>query len=180
VYLGDVTDVSGNEVTVRVAGASRPWTGALAEGDRAAGPQGSVSAPLPAFGGRTDAASGAAAGRLVVRPGMGIGFDAGDPEDTHEAGGPVFRVTTRGGDLVLGFGRPGPDLRRVAVGQRVWVTSDPAAVSDTQRLLRSEPPSPNAPSISRSAEALASPCASRRVLDTERFMSRHVRCGPST
>jgi putative protease len=140
VYLGDVTDVRGNEVTVRVAGASRPWTGALVEGDRAAGPQGSVSAPLPAFGGRTDAASGAAAGRLVVRPGMGIGFDAGDPEDTHEAGGPVFRVTTRGGDLVLGFGRPGPDLRRVAVGQRVWVTSDPAAVSDTQRLLRSEPP----------------------------------------
>jgi uncharacterized membrane protein len=48
----------------------------------------------------------------------------------------VFRVDKRGRDLVLGFGRPGPDLRRVAPGQRVWVTGDPAAGRDTERLLR--------------------------------------------
>ena len=73
-----------------------------------------------------------------VRAGMGVVFDAGHPEDPNEPGGPIFAVApqagsgrTRGGAqesgvIELAFGTPGPDLERVAVGNRVWVTSDPA------------------------------------------------------
>jgi putative protease len=61
-----------------------------------------------------------------MRPGMGVVFDAGHPEDPNEPGGPVFAVSQKGGAIELAFGTPGPDLARVAAGNRVWVTSDPA------------------------------------------------------
>ncbi|MBL8901163.1 MAG: DUF3656 domain-containing protein [Planctomycetes bacterium] len=57
-------------------------------------------------------------------PGMGIGFDLGRPE-AEEPGGPLYRVRKTAFGWVLGFGRIGPDLSRVAPGQRVWLTSDP-------------------------------------------------------
>jgi putative protease len=57
---------------------------------------------------------------------MGVVFDAGHPEDPNEPGGPVFGVARQGGAIELAFGTPGPDLSRVGVGNRVWVTSDPA------------------------------------------------------
>ncbi len=60
---------------------------------------------------------------LTVTPGMGVVFDQGRPHE-NEPGGPVFRVE-EGSDLRLGFGRPGPDLGAVHVGDRVFVTSDP-------------------------------------------------------
>ncbi len=58
-------------------------------------------------------------------PGMGVVFDQGRPAE-DEPGGPLFRVDVRGKTLTLGFGRPGPDLGHVNVGDRVFVTSDPA------------------------------------------------------
>jgi len=140
VCLGRVVRVGANEVEIEEDAEARPWTGALALGDRAAGPQGEPSAALPRFGGRRSAGSGPAVTPLEVRPGMGVVFDDGHPEDAHEPGGPVFRVAQRGRRSVLGFGTPGPDLRRVRAGHRVWVTSDPAIVRETDRLLRAELP----------------------------------------
>jgi putative protease len=77
---------------------------------------------------------------VVPRPGMGVVFDAGRPEDKHEPGGPIFRVEPAGaGRIRLGFGQPGPDLGRVAPGDRVWLNSDPAIAQRTARLVERAP-----------------------------------------
>ena len=75
---------------------------------------------------------------LVPQRGMGVVFDAHDPEDPKEAGGPIFDVAPEANvanGWVLRFGDPGPDLSRVKAGQRVWVNSDPAIESETRKLL---------------------------------------------
>ncbi|MFM8981107.1 MAG: peptidase U32 family protein [Planctomycetia bacterium] len=124
VLLGRVASVLPGAVVVEPMPGGRPWTGALAAGGRTA-PQGEPSAALSGYGG--DAASGPQHAPLEPRAGMGVVFDAGRPEDQGEPGGPVFHVDALGGGRWrLGFGTPGPDLARVAAGQRVWVTSDPA------------------------------------------------------
>jgi putative protease len=115
-YLGRVRSVSGKEVLV--APDERPWTGALGLGaERPEDPAGAVSSPLK--GEPTPEA-------LEPRPGMGVVFDAGRPEDKNEPGGPIFRVERRGEGWVLGFGNPGPELGRVEPGQHVWLNSDPS------------------------------------------------------
>jgi putative protease len=69
---------------------------------------------------------------------MGVVFDQGHPEEPEE-GGPIFTVRNRGADLLLSFGRPGPDLSRVRPGDRVWVTGDPELATRVSRSLRLEP-----------------------------------------
>ena len=124
-YLGRVRSVSNKEVLVTAD--ERPWTGALGLGEeRPQAPTGEVSAPLKGE---------PAPAMAEPRPGMGVVFDAGAPEDKHEPGGPIFRVDRRGKDWVLGFGHPGPDLGRVAPGQRVWLNSDPALSRRAESLI---------------------------------------------
>lgn len=124
-YLGRVKSVSGKEVLV--VPDERPWTGGLGLGEeRPEAPKGQVSAPL---GGEP------APAEVDPRPGMGIVFDSGTPEDKHEPGGPIFRVERKGNAWVLGFGHPGPDLGRVAHGHRVWLNSDPSLARRTEALL---------------------------------------------
>lgn len=124
-YLGRVRSVSGKEV--HITPDERPWTGGLGLGEqRPEAPGGQVSSPLQ--GEPTPA-------NVEPRPGMGVVFDAGAPEDKHEPGGPIFRVDRRGSGWVLGFGHPGPDLGRVAPGQRVWLNSDPALARSAEGLL---------------------------------------------
>jgi putative protease len=63
-----------------------------------------------------------------LKPGDGVVFDAGKP-DEREEGGRVYQVEPRGetGTLAtLRFGRGDIDWRRVRVGQLVWKTNDPA------------------------------------------------------
>ncbi len=72
---------------------------------------------------------------LSPRRGMGVVFDAFDPENPDEPGGPIFDVAPEGDGWRLGFGNPGPDLARVRPGHRVWVNSDPALEAETRRLL---------------------------------------------
>ena len=80
-----------------------------------------------------------AAGPVVPRPGLGVVFDEGHPE-RDEVGGPIFGVDDLGGGRwVIGFGKPGPDLRQVHVGARLWLTSDPSAHAAAQRLVDAEP-----------------------------------------
>jgi putative protease len=130
VYLGVVEAVRGHAVLVAEDPEGRPWTGGRGlqpgEGARPASPQGKVSSPLEGDPSDVEA---------QPRPGMGVVFDAGRPEDKDEPGGPLFRVEKRAGGWTLGFGQPGPDLSRVRPGQRVWMTSDPALARRTDTLV---------------------------------------------
>lgn len=112
-YLGRVRSVEGARVFV----ASEARTDPYAEGD--------LASPLPRLGGSTVAASGPHVAGVEPRPGLGVVFDQGEPEFDDEPGGPVFGVEATDDGWTLEFGRPGPDLRRVRVGDRVWVSGDP-------------------------------------------------------
>ncbi len=126
ILLGRVAEIRGD--TVRV-------TPLPPQPDPAAG---QVQGPLPAFGGSTRAATGPAQASLELRPGMGVLFDQGRPEEAEE-GGPVFAVRHLGPDLLLTFGRPGPNLARIRPGDRVRVTGDPELQSRVQHALKVEP-----------------------------------------
>ena len=65
--------------------------------------------------------------RLIapLKPGDGIVFDAGCPEEKEE-GGRVYQVEPRGAETLLRFGTGDLDFRRIHAGDRVWKTSDPA------------------------------------------------------
>jgi putative protease len=134
VLLGSVTRVLPGAVVVEPSADGRPWTGALASGEARTGPTGEPAAALHGFGGAGGASEGPQAAPLEPRAGMGVVFDAGEPEDKSEPGGPIFRVEALGrGAWRLSFGQPGPDLARVALGQRVWVTSDPTLTRETEK-----------------------------------------------
>lgn len=134
VFVGRVVRVDDNRVVVRDDADGRPWTGALGLAQRPAGPQGERSQALPQAG---DAAP------LELVRGMGIVFDQGHPEDKNEPGGPLFSVDKRGDGLHLGFGRPGPDLSRVMIGDRVFATNDPALASAAVRRSREDSEEPD-------------------------------------
>lgn len=133
VFVGRVVRVLGNAVLVRDDGDGRPWTGAVALAARPAGPVGERSAELPPAGG---------VAALEPRPGLGIVFDQGNPEDPDEPGGPLFAVDRVEGGYRLSFGQPGPDLRRVRVGDRVFATNDPALAVAAEKQVRDEAPEP--------------------------------------
>jgi len=68
----------------------------------------------------------------AVRAGDWMLFGQGDPEGDEQKGG-VFAVVPRGAQVELRFGDPGPDLRRVQVGDELWKSHDSAV---KRRLLR--------------------------------------------
>ena len=140
VLLGRVTQVRGAEVLVEPDPEGRPWTGARAAPDRASAPMGKPSAALTGLGGSGDSSDGPRAAPLEPRAGMGVVFDAGRPEDEREEGGPIFSAARAASGWRLGFGRPGPDLARVSVGERVWVTSDPKLTREVERAVAAEEP----------------------------------------
>lgn len=80
-----------------------------------------------------------------LRPGVGVKFELLDrPEaerDPENApGGPVFGVRVMTPDLIeLTFGRPGPDLGQVRVGDAVRLTGDPEIQRQAERRLRETP-----------------------------------------
>ena len=59
-----------------------------------------------------------------LKPGDGLVFDAGKPEQ-EEQGGRVYHVNARGGETWVSFGEGAVDFRRVHPGDKVWKTSDP-------------------------------------------------------
>jgi putative protease len=163
-YLGRVESVHGRDVRVVDDPEGRPWTGGLGQEEadgRPDAPQGKVSSPLEG--------DAPLAAELSPRPGMGVVFDAGHPEDKHEPGGPLFRVERKGRGWVLGFGNPGPDLARVAPGQRVWVTSDPSLAKRTEELLAQGEPEGRVP-----LELTVSGAAGAPLVVTGRARGGHV------
>ncbi|MBK9990613.1 MAG: U32 family peptidase [Verrucomicrobia bacterium] len=65
--------------------------------------------------------------RLVapLKPGDGVVFDAGRPEDREE-GGRIYTVEQHGQEVTLGFGHGDINFARVKPGQLLWKTNDPA------------------------------------------------------
>src|SRR2546425_9695988 len=59
-----------------------------------------------------------------LKPGDGVVFDAGHP-DEQEEGGRVYSVSRRGDEALLEFGHGDVDFHRVHVGDKLWKTSDP-------------------------------------------------------
>lgn len=59
-----------------------------------------------------------------LKPGDGVVFDAGHP-DQEEEGGRVYSVDHNGRDAVLAFGHGDINFQRVHVGDKLWKTSDP-------------------------------------------------------
>jgi len=59
-----------------------------------------------------------------LKPGDGVVFDAGTP-DQDEEGGFVYQVIPRGAETWLGFGQGDVDFHRIHVGDKLWKTSDP-------------------------------------------------------
>ncbi len=59
-----------------------------------------------------------------LKPGDGVVFDAGHPDEDEE-GGRVYEIDARGGDNWLGFGHGDLDFKRIRVGDKLWKTSDP-------------------------------------------------------
>lgn len=119
IYLGVVDAIRGKDVFVTRDESGRPWTGHLAgpEGTRAAQPEGKLASPLTTV--LPDPAR-------APRPGMGVVFERGNPENQDEPGGPLFRVESLADGWVFGFGQPGPDLRAVRTGDKVWLSGDPS------------------------------------------------------
>jgi putative protease len=140
VHLGVVTRIEGSSVEVRREGDGHQWTGALAVSARPRGARGSPSAALEGFEGAADASSGPRPAAIELRAGMGVVFDRGRPEE-EEQGGPIFAVRKLADGWRLDFGTPGPDLARVAPGERVWVTGDPALAREVERALAEPEPS---------------------------------------
>jgi len=60
-----------------------------------------------------------------LKPGDGVVFDAGRPDEKEE-GGRVYQVESGGAEATLRFGHGDIDWRRVRSGQRLWKTNDPA------------------------------------------------------
>ena len=59
-----------------------------------------------------------------LKPGDGVVFDAGKP-DQKEEGGFVYTLEVRGQETLLGFGHGDLDYARINAGDRLWKTSDP-------------------------------------------------------
>ncbi|HYC77375.1 MAG TPA: peptidase U32 family protein, partial [Planctomycetota bacterium] len=145
VYLGEVTRVVGRRVEVVRDPAGRPWTGALAADAPRRAPKGAPASALHGFGGADDAATGPALAPVQPRAGMGVVFDDGAPEDKHEPGGPLFAVDATPRGWIFVFGDPGPDLRRVAPGQKAWLSGDPAIGRGVKKLLDDPEPTGRLP-----------------------------------
>ncbi|MBM3852612.1 MAG: U32 family peptidase, partial [Verrucomicrobia bacterium] len=80
--------------------------------------------------------------RLVapLKPGDGVVFDAGRPEEREE-GGRVYGVERRDGEpgeATVRFGRGDLDWRRIRAGQHLWKTSDPLLDRELQATFAGE------------------------------------------
>jgi U32 family peptidase len=59
-----------------------------------------------------------------MKPGDGVVFDAGRPDEKEE-GGRIYEVRPRGAEIELRFGRGDIDFARIRAGDRLWKTNDP-------------------------------------------------------
>jgi putative protease len=91
-----------------------------------------------------------------LKPGDGVGFDAGRP-DLPEEGGRIYGVRhLRDGFVELTFGSGAVDFQRIEVGHRLWKTDDPELNRDLRKTFEGEAPRQTRPlrfEVHGSAEA---------------------------
>ncbi len=127
--LGEVVEVKGP--AVRVQRSQRVPSGGVGLGQGYA-PEGRTSVALPVLHGASPHDSrGVPFAPPEPKPGSGVGFDTGHPE-AEEPGGPLFGVEPTPTGWWLRFGRPGPDLSRVRLGHKVWLSADAGLAADAQ------------------------------------------------
>jgi putative protease len=86
-----------------------------------------------------------AAAAAPVKPGDGVVFDEGHPEQ-DEQGGRVFEVRALGGGRVeIAFGRGAVNLAALSVGSLVWKTDDPALRRRLERTFADDRPARRVP-----------------------------------
>ena len=92
----------------------------------------------------------------TLKPGDGVGFDAGRP-DLPEEGGRIYGVRPlRDGFVELTFGSGAVDFQRIEVGHRLWKTDDPELNRDLRKTFEGEAPRQTRPlrfEVHGSAEA---------------------------
>ena len=75
-----------------------------------------------------------------LKPGDGVGFDAGRP-DLPEEGGRIYGVRPlRDGFVELTFGSGAVDFQRIEVGHRLWKTDDPELNRDLRKTFEGDAP----------------------------------------
>jgi putative protease len=75
-----------------------------------------------------------------LKPGDGVGFDAGRP-DLPEEGGRIYGVRPlRDGFVELTFGTGAVDFQRIQPGHRLWKTDDPELNRDLRKTFEGETP----------------------------------------
>ncbi len=75
-----------------------------------------------------------------LKPGDGVGFDAGRP-DLPEEGGRIYGVRLlRDGFVELTFGSGAVDFQRIEAGHRLWKTDDPELNRDLRKTFEGEAP----------------------------------------
>jgi putative protease len=77
--------------------------------------------------------------KAPLKPGDGIVFDSGHPDEPEE-GGRVYQVDQTTAIAVIGFGRGDVDFGRVHVGDKIWKTSDPELDRRLRRSFAGESP----------------------------------------
>jgi putative protease len=80
----------------------------------------------------------------LIKPGDGVVFDEGRPEQ-DEQGGRVYAVSPRGRRVELVFGRGSVNLAAVSVGSLVWKTDDPALRRRLERTYAQDRPAARMP-----------------------------------
>lgn len=75
----------------------------------------------------------------LLKPGDGIVFDSGHPEQKEE-GARVYQVLQRAGEYLLRFGHGDIDFARVHPGDRAWKTSDPELERNVRQTFAGEHP----------------------------------------
>ncbi len=136
--------------------------------------------------------------RAPLKPGDGIVFDAGRPDEKEE-GGRVYDVEPRGAETLLGFGHGDIDFQRVHVGDKVWKTSDPELERRLRQSFAGDQPRYQRPvtmelqgrvgqpltlivqdeagHVARLASAMPLVAAQKQPLDTERLRGQLGRLG---
>lgn len=74
-----------------------------------------------------------------LKPGDGVVFDAGKPDEDEE-GGRVYEVADEGNETRIEFGRRDVNFRKIRVGDKLWKTSDPELDRRLRQSFSGEPP----------------------------------------
>lgn len=96
--------------------------------------------------------------RAPLKAGDGIVFDAGSPE-AREEGGRIWGVFEDGELVRISFQDGAIDFRKVAAGQRIWKTSDPALERELAKTWDVQEPAYRRPVKARASGGIGEPLA---------------------